>query len=388
MKNIIGNQPVSGDNFFGREKFIKSLLGLLLSNNSFLLLGLKRIGKSSTIEETIRQLKEINKDFEVISINCQTYRNIEDFYKNIYLALPKTWQQKLKDSLKDSKKLPTKIIDFISDHVEELDLPVIGSIKLRNDLINYSKPLNEEISAFFSKQDKQVILYIDELPFLFENIEKDNKENKIAEIETVLTTLRDWRNSGLSMIICGSLNLHLQLENLSISRKLLAGLNTQQLPNYTKVEAKGLLKALSESNKFELSDTQIDEALNIMPDYIPQFIQLYFMMMRMYLEDGNNLKDIYLEHVYPNIVTDFEYQFNERLAKFDKKDFTYIKKILNFISKKEVVHESEIVKHLKDNKTYSILLNLLSHEFLIKDMEENYRFSLNLLKNWWIKKNI
>jgi hypothetical protein len=61
---------------------------------------------------------------------------------------------------------------------------------------------------------------------------------------------------------------------------------------------------------------------------------------------------------------------------------------LNFISKKEVVQESEIVKHVKDNKTYSILLNLLSHEFLIKDTQENYRFSLNLLKNWWIKKNI
>ena len=62
MKNIFGNQPVSGENFYGREKFVRLLVGILTSGNSFLLLGLRRIGKSSTITETLRRIKENDKN--------------------------------------------------------------------------------------------------------------------------------------------------------------------------------------------------------------------------------------------------------------------------------------------------------------------------------------
>ena len=152
MKNIFGNQPVSGENFYGREKFVRLLVGILTSGNSFLLLGLRRIGKSSTITETLRRIKENDKKVEIININCQTYRNIQDFYKHLYLALPLPWQSQLKKVLKDSKKIPTKIIDFITDHVEEVNVGEFGSLKLRNDVINYSTPLKDEITEFFKKQ--------------------------------------------------------------------------------------------------------------------------------------------------------------------------------------------------------------------------------------------
>ena len=46
------------------------------------------------------------------------------------------------------------------------------------------------------------------------------------------------------------------------------------------------------------------------------------------------------------------------------------------------------IKSIKDENAYAITLKLLSHEFIVKDEKENYSFSLEMLKKWWLKKNL
>ena len=82
MDNIFGNHPVSGRNFFGREKFIRQLVNIIITGNSFLLLGLRRTGKSSMLAEVMRQVKLYEQEYEVIFLNCQTYKDIQDFYNS------------------------------------------------------------------------------------------------------------------------------------------------------------------------------------------------------------------------------------------------------------------------------------------------------------------
>ena len=67
--------------------------------------------------------------------------------------------------------------------------------------------------------------------------------------------------------ICGSLNLHNQLEDLGISQKLLGGVPTQTLPKFTEEEAKTLIKQLSTMH-LPLKDAEIDEIISLMPDCI------------------------------------------------------------------------------------------------------------------------
>ncbi|MEO6036967.1 MAG: hypothetical protein ABIQ93_01055 [Saprospiraceae bacterium] len=50
MKNVIGS-PVSGENFLNRENEISRALLLMEDGNSFLLLGIRRTGKSSLLKE-------------------------------------------------------------------------------------------------------------------------------------------------------------------------------------------------------------------------------------------------------------------------------------------------------------------------------------------------
>lgn len=388
MGNIFGNQAVSGDDFFGREDFVKHLKGILISKNSFLLLGLRRTGKSSVLEEIVRLIGIENPKTIVFNLNCQTYESIHDLYKNIYLSLPHTWRSNMRDFMQKAQSIPKKLIDVITDHVEEVDIPYIGSVKLRNDALAYANPLKELLSRFFDEQKQHIVIILDELPFLFENIAEANKESTKLEIEAVLTTLRSWRNIGVSQAICGSLNLHSQLQNLGISQKLLGGVMTQTLPKFTTEEAKTMMRQLS-ADHLPLKDADLDEIIRLMPDCIPQFLRYFVFSLNMHWNgEKEGIKTIYDKYVYPNIVKDFEYQFNERFASLSTDNIGLAKKILTQIHKKPGLSEAELLKAIKDENAYSVLLILDNHEFIIIDENNQIDFSFEIVRNWWRKKMI
>ena len=386
MNNIYGNAPVSGDDFYGRNEFIKHLKGILLSKNSFLLLGLRRMGKSSSLAEVTRLIKQENPEVQIININCQTFESIQDFYKNIYLALPKTWRDDLRKVFKDTKRIPTKIIDAITDHIEEINIADLGSIKLRNDTLSYANTIKEELTQFFKTRENHLIVILDELPFLFENITENSQATK-QEIEMILATLRSWRDIGISQAICGSLNLHIQLEHLGISRKLLGGINTQKLPKYTVEEAKGLLKELAKSDDKSFDEDQLNKIVELLPDHIPQFLQnFYFVLKTHWNGEVNEIKSIFDKHIYPVIVSDFEYQFNERFAKLSKDEIKNVKLIFNTIYDKPLITESDLINNIQDDNAYSLLLKLNNQEFIVIDEHQRYDFSFYIVKYWWSKK--
>ncbi len=389
MKNIYGNQPVSGDDFYGREDIVRHLKGILISQNSFLLLGLRRIGKSSTIKEVSRQIVQEFENIIIVNLNCQTYENIQDFYRHLHLALPTTWRESLRQTLKNSKRIPNKIIDAITDHIEEIEVADIGKVKLRNDTINYSNAIKEELTDFFKKQQKHIILIVDELPFLFENIAEKNLVTTKSEIEMILSTLRSWRDIGISEVICGSLNLHHQLDSFGISRKLLGGITTQNIPNYTKEEAVGIFKKLAQSSNIKLNDEHIEEILKLIPDYIPQFLQYFFFNLKTHWNgDINKIKLIYNKYVYPGILKDFEYQFIERYAKFAEEDLQYVSEALNIIIENPKIKEADLLKQINTQSASRILLMLTNQEFIVLDENQSYNFSYNIIRNWWHKKNL
>ena len=324
----------------------------------------------------------------MVDINCQTYESIQDFYKHIYLGLPPVWKSKLRLTLQNAKRFPTRIIDFITDHVETLNMKDLGSVTFRNEVINYSNPLKEELANFFLDQNAQIVLLIDELPFLFENIELRQTETTKLEIEAILTTLRSWREIGVAQGFCGSLNLHIQLEQLGISRKLLGGLTTQNLPKNTNEEAKGLMKKLAVTDGINLTEEDLQLIVDLLPDKIPQFLQhFYFCLKTHWTGEHEEIATIHKKQLYPVIVKDFEYQFNERLAKFPDDQIDLVELILNTLVRKPEISETELLKRTKSKSAYQVLLFLYNQEFIVIDEEQRVDFSFELVRNWWIKKN-
>jgi hypothetical protein len=346
------------------------------------------MGKSSSLKQVVEKIRKEHPEIIIVDLNCQTYTSIQDLYKNIYLALPETWRKKMRKFLLETKRIPTKLIDFISDHVEEVDIEYIGSIKLRNDAITYSNPLKEELTTFFKEQKEHIVIVLDELPFLFENITKVNKEITKIEIEMILTTLNSWRDIGVSQAICGSLNLLTQLQGLGISQKLLKGVNSQKLPKF-EPHAVGLLRELSKGSKVTLTKEQLNEIIQLHPDCVPHFLQLFFFSLKTHWDGKTeNISEIYNQYVYPSIVTDFEYQFNERFAELDKETIVISKKILNKVFKSPVISENKLLQSIKEENAYGVLLILLNQEFIIMDENNQIDFSFEIVRNWWHKKTM
>ncbi len=382
MKNTIG-PPVSGDDFAGRDKNLNKAIRLLKNHNSFLILGIRRTGKSSFLQQVDYLLKQENKKNICVELDCSTFETTLDFYKGLYRALPKSLQMRFKKLLNDSKQIPTKMTDYLTDNIKSISL-LGNKIELHDKLMTYHKPFEDIVNKFFKSEREKVFLFLDELPFFFENIEESSK--KTDEIIHILTSLRSWRNAGLPMGITGSLNLHKQLEQLGISRKLLAGLNTIKLEPFSKKESSDfILELLRVDNYTWWTEEITGKLLDLLPDYIPYFLQYSYNEIAVNeCKTQEEVEDVFHNDIMPGLFRDFIYQFEERLKIFKGDDLNTAMKILDNIALDKNLNLDGLQKKLKSKFDYEILVRLMDNEFVSEN--QYYHFGLNIIKNWWINK--
>lgn len=382
MNNTVGS-PVFGKDFAFREKSLRKAIRYLKNENSFLILGIRRTGKSSFLKQTAFLLRKENDKNICIELDCQTFTNVYDFYKGLYNEMPKSLKDRFKKFLDDSKRLPKKFIDSITD---VLDAVQVGDTKIdfQDKLMNYSKPFEELVTTFF-KETENVFLFLDEVPFFFENI--GNEEKHIKEITQILTNLRSWRHAGLPIGITGSLNLHQQLEHLGISRKLLAGLNTIELEPLTKEESRSLINKLLESEKNDWWTPAITERLlDLMPDFVPYFLQYAF--NEIVVEEcrtPESVEEVFHNEIMGGLFKDFIYQFDERLAVFKGGELKDAMSILDIIALEDISLD-DLQDKIGATFNYDILVKLIDNEFITLSGNQEYSFTLQMIKNWWIQK--
>lgn len=380
MKNSIGS-PVSGNDFFNRESEIRRALMLLEERNSILLLGIRRTGKSSVLKEI--SIRMADNGWQVIFINASTCKSTLQFYQLLYAQMPKKLQDRLKKWLADTKAFPTRLLDWITDFLEKIK---VGDteIALHNNWSTYAETMEKVVGDFFKKEPKTA-LFIDELPFFFQNI--GNNPQSLAEIQSFLNVLRTWRDNGLAMGIAGSLNIHIQLDHLGISRKLLTGLNSITLKNFSREEAAGLLTALLEGRKCNWwNEAVTNKLLDLLPDYLPYFLQYSFSAICAdQAATPDAVEETFHNNIQPFLIRDFLYQFDERLAQFNQDERVAISPILNKIVKSGKVSLAELQAETDFN--YDTLIKLIDLEFLSIGSEGEYLFSLNIIRQWWVRKS-
>ena len=384
MKNTLGS-PVWGDNFKNQDKRLRKAVRYLQNGNSFLILGIRRTGKSSFLKQTSYLIKKEDENNICIELDCQTFKNLMDFYKGLYDEMPKKLQKKFTKFLKQSKQLPTKLIDYISNLLDSVEI-FKSKVKFKDQLNDYSKPFEELVTEFFKSTDN-VYLFLDELPFFFENITESDKG--IQEITQTLTTLRKWRHAGLAMGITGSLNLHQQLEHLGISRKLLAGLNTIELLPFTRTESEAFIEELLENDKYEWWTPEITkELLDILPDYIPYFVQYSYNEIAVNeCKTAAAVEEVFHNEIMPGLFKDFIYQFDERLGVFKGEELNTAMSILDYIALHKNVNIIALQENIGKEFSYKILVKLMDYEFIkLSGTQSYYSFALQIIKNWWIAK--
>ncbi len=384
MKNIT-TVPVSEENFLNREYEKKYCISRLEEGNSLSILGIRRTGKSSLLKEVARLMRE--RGYFSLELDCQAYSKPSELFLGILKQLPKDTFENFTEHLKNLKSIPKAIIDALNvESIKGFGVDVKFDKKVRD----YWIPISNSIEKIITGSDKKIILFLDELPYFFENLlaQKDTENFSENEVKQILATLRSWRNEGIQMAICGSLNINNFLESYSISRKLLAGLTSVEVKPFSNDEAKKLFEELAKShNIIWLDDNIKNKALELIQDNIPFFIQYLFARLMIEKECGlDKLQEIFDLYVYPGLIKEFIYQFEERLGSYNEEVLKQAEIILDYIAIKGSGSFTDIKSESKIGVGLSTFLKLNSDEFLRPDSGNAYSFSLNILKTWWIEK--
>ena len=376
MINQIGN-PVSGSNFFGRENEIKSAQYYLDRGNSIALFGLRRIGKSSLLQELAYKYEK-NQNYTVIELDVEDYPSLSFFYEQVYSKLPLSLKEKTFQKLAN---LPTRIRNYLG--VTKLDSVEFDA--QNQDFRNYWEDISNSFQKILTGGDQKILLFIDELPFFLENLEKDNDKR---DSQMILATLKAWRNKGVVMAIAGSIQIDHFLERLGLSSKLLAGLNRINVLAYSYEEALGLLQALIQGENKQIEDKLLHKAVDLLLDFVPIFIQYFAKeIIQNQPQTEADIKELYETKVLPKIESEFFTQFEERFTKL-KKDIengrATAERLFDELEEKSEIDNTALRKEFENYD--EVRLRLLLDDFLIAPSHNKIRFSLNYVKFWWTQR--
>jgi len=372
-------------NFKFREQEIYKIHQYLNENKSILIVGIRRIGKSCLVNEALYRYSE---EFNVMThyIDVQDYIKLEDFYSDLFSIIPRTYMDIAIKSLVDTHKIPTKVMDWIKNNFGSVKVPGVGEVTLNESntaIDGYWKEISEALLHTLqeSRVDNLPVVGIDELPFMLENLMKRGVSSDAITI--ALSTLRKLRNSGLRMVISGSISLDNILELYQIPSTVLGGLESIKISPFTRKQSERYLR----EKKVKLDNDLIDNILDYLPDYIPKFLDDATIKLDAYVkftevEDRNIVFEI--EHnLLPELHRGYLRQFDERLKKnYTDDELKCAKLILDQVSEGNIDGSQINTKNLPENHS-TVLSKLKCDMFLVESASYSYKFSLNIMITWW-----
>lgn len=390
---IIAGSPVKGDDFRYRERELSLAVQSLTDGTSLLVKGWRRIGKSSLLLETQRQLA-LTKTLTPLYLDVQELTSLSEFFAAFMNALPATKVQQLQKVWAGAKRIPSQVMNAVQRRIRSASAGgggLEGSVEFDKDIRDYWEPLKTSVEALAKDQlaaGARLILLLDELPFFLENMYRKTKN--VDDIRLVLATLRAWRNAGLTMAIAGSVSIEAFLEDLEIEGLVINDLTRLELQPLRRDQAEELVVTLASIAGLKTWDTAAtDQLLGELPDHYPFFIQTAMNFLR---ADGGTspeaIEEVFENQIHPQIFASFYQQFDERLERrFSGGERTAALAVLNVMAGKDdgklTNLEIDAICTATGQESLAIKRRLELAEFIRTDIKASgYRLVQNLLRHW------
>ncbi|KQM99286.1 hypothetical protein ASE85_11320 [Sphingobium sp. Leaf26] len=390
---IVAGPPVKGQDFMFRDREVRLAKRSLLDGSSLLVKGWRRIGKSSLLIETRRQLEE---DGGVTSlyIDVQELQSISEFFTAFLNALPQNKLQQLRGFWDGAKRLPGKLMDAIQRRIRSANAGGGGfeaGVEFDKDIRDYWEPLKASVEMLAREHlngGTRIVLLIDELPFFLENMHR--RTENVDDIRLVLATLRAWRNAGLAMAVAGSVSIEAFLEDLKIEGLVINDLTRIDLQPLSETEAVAFTEALAGvAGLGDWNEASTTALLGELPDHFPFFIQTAMNFLR--VEEHATpevIAEIFENQVQPQIFASFYQQFDERLERrFDGDLRKTAETVLNTMASRAdgKITNAEIntICEAAGQDPLRVTRRLELAEFIRTDLKSSgFRLVQNLLKTW------
>jgi len=354
---------------------------------SILLTGIRRTGKSEVLKAALHRLALAG--HPVGHLDVQDYDSLARFYQDLLEILlrhaPITVRDRLGELVKGAAGLPDALACWIRGQISEVNVAEMLELKLNppaEQLLRYWQPLVEELaSAMAVHEDARTlpVIGIDELPFMLENLLRAGVETR--ELTIMLASLRKLRAAGLRLIVAGSISFENLLTLNDIPHTVLGGFSRQSIPPFSREEAAIYLREeLAGSPAGEAA--MIELALDTLPDCVPEFLWIAVPRLKG-CKNRQASEEALHQEVLPAIRRSFLQQFEERLGKnYTIDELPCAERILDAIA--EGAPDGSRIDGSKLPTGYQrVLLKLQYDNFIIDGTDFKWRFSLNLVRQWW-----
>lgn len=379
MRNNIST-PVSGEDFYGREKELQQAHELLDSGHSLILSAPRRAGKSSLATRLYEQ--KATQGWKTVYIDLEGIFTRQEFLKKLLAHLDNS-------SVWDKTKLAGK--KYLSKTLALIRK--IGPIQFDfKDEWELNQIFSDVAEAIDHTQDTLIV--VDELTLFLDNIDSEDSPQEVRNLLNWLRSLRQVvHGSKIRWLFSGSIGLF----NFTALRKVAYSINDMvevDLDAMTDQEASGMLKALVESERMDMDGEVQRYLLDKIGWPFPYFIQLAVSILRLEESRVNGISREDVDEALQKIING-KYL---RLWALRLEEYNGYRDMARFIleelaaksegrSKKELMEkyrrQKEIDSDVNFNYDFSETLGMLQSDSYITRTDQRFKFVSPILREWW-----
>lgn len=378
--------PVSGDHFWPRPEVTDPIIETLLAGESVKLFGLRRTGKSSVMLAVQSRLEEVGR--RVVYVDVQGHDRVDKLVSALLGTLP-------------NSDVVNRLLHELSSKRVNQAIDLLNRVRGREPaaqlsptaILHQVELVRGDLTSLLAQQKGQIVLLIDELPFLLGNMLK--REVRESDVNAFLATLRSWRQDGcVPMLLSGSMGLSWLIREWGLAREHFNDLVASVTPPPLAHDDAGeMLRALAlEACCDWMSDDIINVVIEESAATYPSFLQFAF--GRLVVHKAKTVEDvrhIFRTHIRPSLDEDFYAQFDTRLSRFKKEERETARAILRRIDKSgDQPTELTAIDQALGNVTCDrddLLVTLVDDGFLTIDTRsQTAAFSSPLVRTWWQSK--
>jgi AAA+ ATPase superfamily predicted ATPase len=385
MHNIIG-PPVTGEDFFGREKEIQYAWKSIKSGNNLLLPSPRRVGKTSFALKLLEMAKD--EGWNTVSINLEKISTEQEFIETFVDELKSlSWWQEAKDK-------GNTFLNFLRQFKPSISH---GDMKVEVEWHSNKENIYKQLAELLDHSERTLIFF-DELTILLTSIINNGPDGKknVTEFLHWLRNIRIVKGSKIRWIVCSSVGIENFTHRYGISDTI-NDVPDYKLQSYTREVSIKMLRALSDSNSLVLGD-KIPVAIVDKLEYcLPFFLQIMFEKIH-YLADieGMPVNEDIVESAYNALIE--EKHFNTWIERINGQygvDARYAFMVLKHICQvNQGVSRGNLVNSLvasginSDNadEIVSRLLYMLKNDGYLMEEKELYYFRSPLLRDFWFNR--
>ncbi|MCK9388550.1 MAG: ATP-binding protein [Sulfuritalea sp.] len=407
MDNIAGS-PVEGENFFGRDVDVARLRDIL-ANDDILLLGPRRIGKTSVARAIMAQVRA--EGWRAIEINVASSLDERGFLDKLESALKPelgTIAGKTMDALSEA-------FSTLGGRIKSLKIPVgAGSVgvELGNaDAEDWTKVACDAL-RLIAQVEEPWLIYVDELPILLFNIIRNDAQSGVQRVRRFL----DWfRNDVRALpnarkvrwLVSGSIGLDTLVQEHGMADTI-NSMKHQGLEAFKDEMAIAMLAKLAVRYEIDLSVADASSIVAAVQWPQPYYLQSAFHHLRDFMASNSTASPASLIEqaidrlVQPGADNDFHHWAGRLSVQLCRADADHALALLNLAARDPGGARAENLLAVLEGRMTNVAAEEARRTFIrLRDILQRdaywwpddssgvrrYRFRLEPLRRWWLRRD-